>query len=1111
MILDNNNANPKVADWIKDNVESGNMKIVTGYFTIGALAKLAQYTNTIINNYQFIIGDIVSNADKKIKALDLLNQNLSIDNALKLKQLAEEAVAFLKLDKVDAKTLEPNFCHAKLYLTESDQNKPKDSYFIMGSSNLTEAGIGLTNNQNVELNIAGTGTEASYRELLEWFNSLWNKKEAHLIKTITDDNGLEHKINFKEYLILEISKLFKEYTPLHIYEKVLFELFQAPEKDDNFNRDYGKLENSKIFNELFSFQKLGAFNLIKMLNAYNGAILADAVGLGKTWTTLAVIKFYQYKGFDTIVLAPKRLSHNWSQYLRRKNSLFEDDNFDYQVMYHTDFTEVKLENDQLNLDYITNDKPKMIVIDESHNLRNDKSIKYQILVKEILQKCKGEVKVLLLSATPINNGFKDVRNQFSLMCRGFNNGFDETLTVKSLEHTFRKIQKDYNEWMESPDSSLATFYNKIKESDFFKLTENLLVARTRKAIKVHFPDSAIDAPKHKATININKTPLKFSDVEDFGELMQKLQLNLSAYQPSQFLFTIDEINKMKKDTKRDVTKDELQRERFLVKMMKILLLKRLESSWKSFLITLEKIYHHHNLQIQRINDYQTTKKEMNIQDVYTLFDEEDEVLDQFIVGKGNPIKLSQIEKAGRLDEFKENIKKDKENLASIIRNVNEFETSYNKNHKVDVKLLELLKLIDAKKHEENKKLIIFTTYSDTALHLFNELVRLGYTKVACVTGSEVKATNSNNTIESTNNFEKILQRFAPYTKLYKEKKWKDFLQDKTKDNFDNWVAYINESNPNTYSLLINPIDILIATDVLSEGQNLQDADMVLNYDIHWNPVRIIQRFGRIDRIGSPNDYIQLVNFWPANDIESYIRLKSRVEDRMNVMNFIGSEIVDEMTPDIEDTTDIGIDERQTNNLLRQMTTSIEELDGEKSIGFDDFSFDNYRQELVGMMVDKSNYLKDLPSGIFSGCLQVNEQIQPGLIALLGVQPKELGVYNAYELLHFDMEGNLISNNLKSVLELLALHKNQERNVALNIDNGNTKSIADLQNILLKWIDKNEANYDIDNDGSKSETIGNDTIKTLSALKQGGKAAKIALQNQSANKQYDLIAWLILSK
>lgn len=295
MILDNENENKKVHEWISSYTEAGNMDIVTGYFTIGALAWLSKKVNDKIVNFRVVLGDIVNVDSLDSRPLDLLNENITIEASLKLSSLSKEAVYFLKQDKVIAKTLEPNFCHAKNYLFHPE-NDDRNRYFISGSSNLTEAGFGLKHTNNIELNIAETGKNNQYKELVEWFDTLWGRPQAHKEKTLIASDGTKSKVDFKQYLINEIERIFIEYSPRELYFKVLFELFGSQllesQNDPNFNRQIGRLENSVVYNTLYEFQKKGVLSLIRMLQKHKGAILADAVGLGKTWSALAVIKFF---------------------------------------------------------------------------------------------------------------------------------------------------------------------------------------------------------------------------------------------------------------------------------------------------------------------------------------------------------------------------------------------------------------------------------------------------------------------------------------------------------------------------------------------------------------------------------------------------------------------------------------------------------------------------------------------------------------------------------------------------------------------------------------------------------------------------------------------------
>ena len=1131
MILDNENSKLKVHEWLKKYTETGEMSVVTGYFTVGALVFLAEIGREKIQKYRFILGDIVHFDAQKIPVLNLLNENLSIDNALKMKKIAQEAVAFLQLESVQAKTLEPNFCHAKLYLHTSSKDE-RFHYFISGSANLTEAGIGLKQNSNVELNLATTGDNTEYQELLRWFNDLWQKPQAHFEKTI-EEEGKKKKMNFKEYLIKQISRLFVPYEPKEIYFKILYSLFKQEEESPSFKQAMGKLENTHIFSKLYQFQKAGVHSLISMLEKYNGAILADAVGLGKTWSALAVMKYYQMKGFEVILLCPKKLEQNWRKYLKRNQSLFEEDKLDYIIRFHTDLRLGGLEKNKVHEDFFTNDKPKLFVIDESHNLRNSKSTRYNYLVENVLKKSQGEIKMLLLSATPINNSFKDVRNQFGLLVKGENAGFAENLEIKNLEHTFREVQTIFNKWTVSPNPKLADFNTQIKDSNFFKLTDNLLVARTRKNVQTHFEKELV-FPQHKKPLNIFETPLQFGDTENFADLLENMQLTLSAYQPAFYTLTDEERKKLReKSQNADVLKDEVQRQFYLVKMMMILILKRLESSWFSFKITIERIHEYHKLSLEKIEEYEKAKKEIGIEvDIrLILWELEDEeelgILDNFELGKKNPISLKKIDAVGMLAEFKKDIKRDKRILKGILTDLEEFERDIRQEKILsskDTKLQKLLEIIQQKQKGENKKIVIFSAYKDSVQYLFNELKKRGFQNFAMISGEGSQSWNEN---EQKADFEPILQRFAPYTKLYKEQNWRDFSPTSLflteQQTYQEWQKWIEKQQPKTHEKLRNPIEILIATDVLSEGQNMQDADMVVNYDVHWNPVRIIQRFGRIDRIGSPNKEIQCINFWPAKDIDDYINLQKRVEQRMAIMKLAGSEVMVDFTPTFaEMAEDKALEARQKANMMRQMESSLQGLDEEKTLGFDDFSFDNYRQLLQEELNKPKKALEQMPNAVFSGFkLKDNSDMQKGLIALLGFPAQKKYSadfhYKSHHLIYIDFEGNLVSNNQKIILDQLAKHYKEDRYVPEKIESADTETLAKLSNALRKWADAKAKNVEIQEDGTQKELMNQTQLDFIKNLQKGKKSAMEQVKNDKLDfdkydfDKLDLVAWFVVSE
>lgn len=1127
MILDNENENKKVHEWISQYTESGKLDIVTGYFTIGALAFLSRQVNDKISDFRLVLGDIVNVDIEDNRPLDLLNENISIEASLKLSSVAQEAVNFLKQNKVIAKTLEPNFCHAKNYLFNPSENDDRKKYFISGSSNLTEAGIGLKTTNNVELNIAETGNNNQYKELVSWFENLWIRPQAHKDKTIIHNNGTKTKVDFKEYLIHEIEKIFIKYTPREIYFKILFELFGSQlieqENDPDFSRQVGRLENSVIYNALYDFQKKGVLSLIRMLQKYNGAILADAVGLGKTWSALAVMKFFQLQGREVLLLCPKKLENNWKRYRKNQESKFEKDQFDFFVRFHTDMSEERLEKYDDRADkFFNNDKPKLIVIDESHNLRNDKSNRYKFLLEQVL-KPNEDIKVLLLSATPINNSLNDIRNQFKLMVQGDVQGYNENLGVRNIEYTFRNAQKAFNEWREDDKPKISEFIKKLP-ANFFTLTDSLTVARTRKMIDGH--QKELIFPHKEKPINLFVTPHELGNFETFEELFDHFPPMLSGYQPS-FYVDIDEKEK-------NVLHDERQRDRFLVKMMYILMVKRLESSWFSFYSTVEKIKNHHQNALDKIKNYLENKKNQTIDDVdSTQFedDEFEEQYDEFTLGKKRKISLSEIDAAGNIENFKKDLKKDLDALDNLFINLQKFETRIKKEidkpnnlNSIDNKLEELIKQIQYKRlkgeNANNQKVVIFTVYRDTAKYLFDQLKARGFKNLAMVSGSGSLIADSD---EETKNFEPILERFAPYTKLYKEKEW-DFDSEKYKANaYQEWIKWIAENHLKTYQKLQNPIDVLIATDALSEGQNLQDADMVINYDIHWNPVRIIQRMGRIDRLGSPNSKIFGINFWPSNNINNYLNLQGRIEQRMAAMKLAGAEVNLEFSDTFKEMAeDENLENRLKSRMMEQMQTSWDDIEvSDQGLGFDDLSLEKYRQDLFEEFnKDKAKYQR-MPKGVYSG-FKSDKHIcsKDGIIALLGYPSKPEKqrdhIYRVFDIIYINYKGEMVLLNQKEVLDAITYHKDRERFVPEAIDKGNETAIQELVNALKNYLDSQATETEVQSDGTIKKSMGREAKDVLDKLRKGDKGALARVkQNVKVDEKYqldnfDLITWLLVT-
>ncbi|MDR1983607.1 MAG: DEAD/DEAH box helicase, partial [Prevotellaceae bacterium] len=876
------------------------------------------------------------------------------------------------------------------------------------------------------------------------------------------------KVETKQYIIDLISKLFKEYAPEKLYYKVLYEMFKKDldfSTSEDFKREMKHLSETVIYQTLYPYQQKGVISLIKMLQNYNGAILADAVGLGKTWTALAVMKYFQSKGYTVVLLCPKKLGNNWLQYRTGSNSKFEKDDIDYTVRYHSDLQDDRLDINHYSdvpLSKIQRKHKLLLVIDESHNLRNDKSSRYKYLIENILQpdKLSKDIKVLQLSATPINNKLLDIRNQFKLMVKGQDNGFkdEEKLSIGSLENIFRTAQRDYTLWAAKPDHKIADFIAKLQEN-FFKLTDALIVARTRKMIADEF--GGMNFPKKEKPDNVYITPNNIGNLKSFDDILNAIQVKMSAYRPSEYIL------ERKKGEKKAI-EDEVAREQFLVKMMYILLIKRLESSWHSFKLTAENILKHHENALNKVNKFIEFKTESSIETGLSEEDTEDlenaleeTAIEEVTLGKKNPVKLSEI---SAIKTFQKDLENDVKKLRKLAANLDVFEKQFNENTLIsnDEKLEKLLQIIKEKQEKPNKKVLIFTVYSDTAKFLYDNIKNIYPNRVACITGSQAISNDGH----SGKKFESILERFAPYTKLFKEKNW-DFEGDDYEE-WKRWIANNIETRQEVSKALHSPIDILIATDCLSEGQNMQDCDLIINYDIHWNPVRLIQRMGRIDRIGSPNTSIKGINFWPAKDYEDYLNLKSRVESRMAAMTLVGTEFNEDLTPELKEMVkDNPLISDQTQKMLAQLQLTWDDVeDGDETLGLNNLSLEEFRQELLEFFKKNEQFFKQMPNGIYTGFKKSPHEkyvkIPDSIIAVLGYpkRPEDTKdwVYNEIHLLHQPIgvgrnEQLSVSTlqNRNDILNFLRFHKLDTRFVPKSIDDGEPEALQRLAKAIEEWI------------------------------------------------------------
>lgn len=1107
----------------KQSGQTGKLDIVTGYFTIRALSKLHRELPAE-DVFRIVSSEMVREEKQTDDIKDLLNGDFTIDSTLQLDQYAQEAKAFLERNTVQIRAIANAFCHAKVYLFKNSiaQN---NGYYLTGSSNLTDAGLGLKRTSNVELTIGDSVNKANpdYKEVCHWFEDIW-KTAKEKIQDPTDPNaGL---ISVKDYFIRMIEEYFRRYTPEEIYYKILYELFKADLDLDGSSiehqQDLSLLQTSEIWRTLFNYQQKGVISLIKMLRKYNGAILADAVGLGKTFSALAVIKFFQIQGYTTLLLCPKKLQHNWTQYLKGAGSRFDRDRFDYQVRFHTDLQNDRLQDsyDTYKLDYLQRREKLLIVIDESHNLRNEKSSRYQDLLDNLVKtqsfKEGHQLKILMLSATPINTGLKDVKGQFNLIGRGDDTAFDnDDFGVESLKNLFADSQRKYTEWCKDANRTIGSFIAQLSPK-FFNLTDRLIVARTRKLIEKTLGEN-MGFPEKQKPLNIYKGVDHFGKYHSTEEIYKAFEeLTLTAYQPS--LFIPETQQKARKGGKSDWN-DNVNRERFLVKMMSILFMKRLESSWYSCMLTVKKVLDVHAQTLQKVLDYEEHKKVGTIDVDVPDEDENFDTDDLFTLRKGS-ISLGEMKNLGG---FKRGLQHNVKCLNEIYQSLKAFEEFYRTGFEQDEKLDELVSLLEEKRQSKNKKIVIFTAYSDTARFLFDELRQRGFARIASVSGTEIHTSGQHH----TQDFQEVLQSFAPYSKLYKERDWSQLYEEAHLDtaNYFNsekrqwqvpyplWEQLVRAKEPSIARLLDDAIDILIASDCLSEGQNLQDADMQVNYDIHWNPVRLIQRFGRIDRIGSPNKLIQCVNFWPAKSFEEYLKLESRIMNRMVIMNLTGAETQQLNDEYMQMEKDNPLIDKNADRLLEELqNNSISDIESPRTLSLKDFSLEVYRQDLLDYFEKYKQQLECMPNGIFTGFKNEDtlfEHIPESLIAVIGY-PKRESPSDRYREIYLmsqpadrSQSPTFTEMNRAEILDFLRKNKLRSRYLPEWIEKPQNERIGKLQAIVQKWME---------------EKVPQQATAAILQIAQSRKGASkttksdgLRLEDKFKRENFDLIAWEYISK
>jgi SNF2 family DNA or RNA helicase len=958
-----NHTRGNVGDFLREKIEpSSELSFVTAYFTIYGYAALREELEQI-ERLRLLFGEPrfirEVDPDKSAGKQFLIDSSgLRIANQLSQRAIARECADWIRR-KVDIRSVaQAGFLHGKMYHVA----KNGVEYALAGSSNFTSRGLGSGADANIELNLE-VDSRRDVQDLKAWFEELWNNEA--LAKDV------------KNEVVAYLEAVYRDYAPEFVYYKTLYHVFEKfiadQEKGGLLDEDV-KIVDTLVWNALFEFQRDGVKGAINKILKHNGCILADSVGLGKTFEALAVIKYFELKNERVLVLCPKKLRENWTVY-RHNDALnpFIRDRFRYDVLSHTDLSRESGKSGDIELSTFNWGNFDLVVIDESHNFRNNtpgrrdetgeivSRSRYQRLMEDIIQ-AGVKTKVLLLSATPVNNDLKDLRNQIYFLTEGDDTALRESIGIPSLKDALTSAQKTFAAWARKQTAERRTtdLLEKLS-SAFFKLLDELTIARSRKHVQRYYKDSIAALggfpvrKKPEAIYPSIDTQRRFLSYDRLNDEISGYKLSLFA--PSRYL---KESAKSRYQTHAGDPFSQADREKFLVGMMKVGFLKRLESSVHSFEITMDRTIRKIESLEKKIRNFIANPEqnpELDELELGLAEPDEEELEASRLVGGKFKYELKDLELDSGKNWLKD-LQRDKQQLSLLYASAKDVSVDR------DAKLQELKKLIERKvrnpstnkRGEPNKKVLVFTAFADTASYLFDALISWASKDLGVHTALVTGGGNNHATFGKTD-FNQILTNFSPRSK-HRDK-----------------IPSMPQSEE---------IDLLIATDCISEGQNLQDCDYLINYDIHWNPVRIIQRFGRIDRIGSVNESVQLINFWPTQDLEKYVNLKNRVEARMALVD-IAATFEDNIlnTDELEELVQSDLKYRDK-QLLRLKEEILDLEDFNETVALNEFTLDDFRIELSKYIESNRAALHDAPLGLYAvvPAAAGHSVIAPGVIFCL---------------------------------------------------------------------------------------------------------------------------------
>lgn len=1083
-----------LADFLREKLGNGDrLAVVSAYFTIHAFSALKDYLEDL-EQVDFLFGEprFIKSLGVETQWQDFMirEEGLGLRDTLKQDKIAKACEQWIQ-EKVNIRSIrQANLLHGKLYhITKLGREDA-----ILGSSNFTLRGLGLAENQNnIELNLI-VDSDRDRRDLKNWFYEIWD--DANLVEDV------------KEEVIGYLKQVYRDNPPEFIYYKTLYHIFQdylARKEEEETLRQQIKFYDTKIWNTLYQFQRQGVISIINKIRQYNGCILADSVGLGKTFEALAVIKYFELRNEKVLVLCPKKLRQNWEIYQVSNNSelnFLEEDKFNFTVLSHTDLSRDQGMSGNVNLADFKWGNFDLVVIDESHNFRNNtkgkrdeegqviRKSRYERLMEDIITNGVN-TKVLLLSATPVNTDLTDLRNQIYLITQNNDRALQNSLMIHSIQSVLKTAQQEFTNWSRLENHQVSELYDRLS-SAFFSLLDGLTLARSRDHIKRYYQQSLEELggfPQRSKPISVHTEIDTKDNFPDYDHIYQQVsEYQLSLFNPSKYVLPQYHEHYAARGVQNNFSQED--REFYLIGMMKVNFLKRLESSICSFRITLERTIEKIKKLEDKLHQFQQERTgKIDSNDLQVEAGDDEELTEAWTVGKNAVFEVKHLDVARWLKD----LGRDRRQLYTL------FLQAQDVTGERDGKLQRLKGLIAEKvknptqnlEGQANRKVLVFTAFADTAKYLYEQLQPWVSQELqihsALVTGS-----NGNQCTWGKPQFEQILTHFSPRSKQR------------------NLMGSLSQTVE---------IDLLIATDCISEGQNLQDCDYLINYDIHWNPVRIIQRFGRIDRLGSINKTVQLVNFWPVEDLNRYINLKNRVEARMALVDITATgednvlAIADQEAQVREEMT------YRDQQLLRLQNEVLDLEDFEQTVSLTDFSLDDFRMDLLNYLNQNQEALANAPMGIY-GVVPAppsHPQIQPGLIFCLRQRGEEqervkeeavkrVNPLQPYFLVYVLTNGTVryTFTQPKSILQIFQ-----------DLCASQTKPYEDLCRLFDRRTE-NGVNMAVENDlllkavQSITETFGKRALSNLfNSGKRGLLPAKAAQVSQVSD--FELVTWLVIAE